>query len=141
MASVVREVSVMGFLVLRLLLWVGLPVALIVLAIGPKRVGGWLNQVWNWLWCKRQEPEAILTQVVQNHEKHIAAQRAALARSESAERDIVRNMRKSDENISSLQDEARSHAAHGDDFGARAALHKLNLEQLALHCFQEQLDR
>jgi phage shock protein A len=140
----VREVSAMGFLeqvVLRLLLWVGLPLALIVLAIGPKRVGRWLNRFWTWLWCKKLEPETILTQVVRDHEKHIDAQRTALARCEAAERDIVCNMRKSDESIASLQDEARGHAAHGDDFGARAALHKLNLEQLALHCFQQQLER
>lgn len=134
----------MGFLesvVLRLILWVCLPLAVIVFAVGPRRVGRWLRQFWAWLWQKRLEPEAILTQVVKQREKHIAALRAALVRSEAAERDIVRNMRKSDENITALQDEARSFVARDDDLGARAALYKVNLERLAVQGFQEQLDR
>ena len=55
----------MGFLVavvLRLFLWVGLPIALIVLLIGPSRVRRWLGQFWSWLWMQRQDPETILTQ-------------------------------------------------------------------------------
>jgi phage shock protein A len=134
----------MGFLeavVLRLIVWVVLPLALLVLALGPKRVGRWLRQFWSWLWMKRLEPEAILTQVVRQHEKHIAALRAALARSEMAERDIVRNMHKSDENITSLDDEAQAHVARNDDEGARAALYKLNLERVAVESFREQLER
>jgi phage shock protein A len=134
----------MGFLetvVVRLVLWVALPLALVVLVIGPKRVGGWLRDAWNWVWNQRQEPEAILTRVVKDHQKHIAALKEALARSEAAERDIVRNMRKSDENITSLQEEARGYVLKNDDLGARAALYKVNLERLALRSFQEQLDR
>ncbi len=134
----------MGFLeavVLRLVLWVGLPLALIVLVIGPRRVGRGLRAFWNWLWCKRLEPEAILTQVVRNHEKHISALKAALTRSEAAERDIVRNMDKSEEMISGLQEEAQAQVARGDDAGARASLYKLNLERVAIQTFSEQLQR
>jgi len=134
----------MGFLeliVLRLLLWVLLPLALVVLALGPRRVQRWLHDFWTWLWCKRLEPEAILTQVVRVHEKHIAALREALARSEAAERDIARNMRKSEENVASLQEEARSHVVRNDDLGARGALYKLNMERMAVQSFQEQLER
>jgi phage shock protein A len=140
----VREVTAMGFLelvVLRLTLWILLPLALVVLVIGPKRVRRWLTDFWNWVWCKRLEPEAILTQVVRLHEKHIAALRDALARSEAAERDIVRNMRKSQDNVTGLGKEARSHVAGNDDLGARAALYKLNMERLAVNSFQEQLNR
>ena len=112
--------------VLRFVIWVLLPLAIVVLAIGPKRVARWLKQFWNWLWVKRLEPEAILSQVVKQHEKHIAALRAALARSETAERDIVRNMSKSDENIANLEEEAESRVAGSDD-RAKAAPYKLNL--------------
>lgn len=126
--------------VLRFALWVLLPLALVVLAIGPKRVAGWLKQFWNWLWMKRLEPEAILSQVVKQHEKHIAALRAALARSETAERDIVRNMSKSEQSIATLEEEADSRVTSNDDLGAKAALYKLNLERAAVEKFQEQLD-
>src|SRR5262245_139509 len=128
----------MGFLEtvgLRLVLWVGLPLLLVYLAIGPKRVARWFRQFWNWLWVKKLEPEAILTQVVKQHEKHIAALRAALARSETAERDIVRNMSKSDENIATLQEEAESKVTSNDDLGAKSALYKLNLERVAVEKF------
>jgi phage shock protein A len=134
----------MGFLeavVLRFLLWVVLPLTLVVLLIGPRRVGRWMARFWNWLWCQRQEPEAILTRVVRAHEKRVVALRAALARSESAEQDIIRNMKKSYENIANLEDEARAHVARSDDFGARAALFKVNLERSALQSFQEQKAR
>lgn len=134
----------MGFLdvvLLRLLVWVAAPLALLVLAIGPRRVGRWFRQFWNWLWLRRLEPEAILTQVVRQQEKHIAALRAALARSETAERDIVRNTSKSEENIAALEDEARTKVARDDDLAAKAALYKLNLERRAVESFQEQLAR
>jgi phage shock protein A len=132
----------MGFLeaMLRLLAWVALLFALLVLALGPRRVAHWLRQFWNWLWVKRLEPDAILSQVVKQHEKHIAALRAALARSETAERDIVRNLSKSDENIKNLEDEAESRVDSSDDLGAKAALYKLNLERAAVEKFQEQLE-
>jgi phage shock protein A len=134
----------MGFLeavVLRFVLWVVLPLALIVLLIGPRRVGRWLVRFWSWLWCQRQEPEAILTRVVRAQEMRIAALRAALARSESAEQDIIRNMKKSYENIAFLEEEARNQVARSDDFGARASLYKVNLERSALQSFQEQKAR
>ena len=127
--------------VLRLVFWVGLPLLLVFLAIGPDRVGRWCRDFRAWLWQKRLDPDAILTEVVRRHEKHIAALREALARSEAAESDIARNIHKSKENVSALEGEARAHVLKGDDLGARAALYKLNLERLAIHSFQEQLDR
>jgi phage shock protein A len=134
----------MGFLetvVLRLFLWVGLPLALIVLLIGPGRVRRWLGQFWSWLWMQRQEPEAILTQVVKQHEKHIAALRAALNRAETARRDIERNMTTCHENIASFEAEAKKHVAHGDDQGARAALSQASLERAAVENFKQHLQR
>jgi phage shock protein A len=134
----------MGFLevvLLRLIVFVLLPLGLVVLAVGPGRARQWLRSFWTWLWCKRQDPEAILTQVVKHHEKHIASLREALARSETAERDITRNLHKSEENVAGLEKEARAYVTRNDDLGARAALYKLTLERLAAKSFQEQLAR
>jgi phage shock protein A len=134
----------MGFLetfVLRLVFWVGVPLGLIVLAVGPQRVRRWAAAFWGWLWIKRLEPEEILTKVVKLHEKHIGELKKALTRSEEAETEIARNIGKSRQNIAALEEEARAHVARGDDLGARAALYKLNLEQLAASSFQEQLAR
>src|SRR5262245_58720150 len=110
--------------VLRAFLWVGLPLCLIVLAIGPIRVWRWWTRFWNWLRKKRLEPEEILTHVVKQHERHIAGLRKALARAESAEMEIIRNIDKSRDNIAALEKEAQGHVQHDDDLGARAALYK-----------------
>jgi phage shock protein A len=134
----------MGFLdvvLLRVILWVGVPVFLVVLALGPIRVWQWLKDFQNWLWRRRLDPEQILTHVVKQHEEHIAALRRALGRSESAEAEIARNIAKSTDNIAALEAEARANVSRGDDLGARAALYKLNLERLAVNSFQEHLDR
>ena len=53
--------------------------------------------------------------------------------------EIVRNMRRSEENIPALEAEARAMIGRGDDLGARAALYKMNLERLAIQSFTEQL--
>src|SRR5947207_7177502 len=119
--------GILESVVLRLVLWVVLPLALIVLLLGPKRVWSWLGHFWSWLSAKRLDPEQILTQVVRLHEKHIAALRQALARSETAEADITRNIRKSQENLTAIEDEAGVQVARNDDLGARPALYKLSL--------------
>lgn len=132
----------MGFLefvVMRLLLWVALPIGLVVLLIGPGKVKGWFKQAWSWLWDKRLDPEQILTEVVRQHEKHIEALKKALSRSETAEADITRNINKSSQNIPGLEEESRAAVAKGDDLGARAALYKLNLERTAVKSFEDQL--
>lgn len=126
-------------IVLRLVLWVGAPLVLLTLAFGPRRVMGWMNAAWDWLWMRRLDPEQILTEVVKLHEKHIAALRKALTRSEAAEADIARNIQKSKDNIAGLEEEVRVQVTRGDDLGARATLYKLNLERLAVKSFDEQL--
>jgi len=134
----------MGFLesmLLRLLLWIAVPIGLVVLALGPSRVRNWLTEFWSWLWARRLDPERILTHVVRQHEEHIAALRKALARSEAAEAEISRNISKSEQNIGTLEEEARASVTRSDDLGARAALYKLNLERLAVKSFEEHLER
>jgi phage shock protein A len=122
-----------------MVLWVGLPAILMIFALGPARVWRAIKYGWTWLWRRRLEPEEILTQVVRQHEHHIDAMRQALNRSEAAETDISRHLTKSQENLVSLEEEARERVSQNDDLGARAALYKLNLERLAVSSFQDQL--
>jgi phage shock protein A len=126
---------------LRTALWVGLPLLLAVLAIGPGRVWGAAKRAWRWLWQKKDDPETILTQVVRQHQAHVAAVRKALAQAEAAEADILRNLRASEQNVAALEAEAQALANRSDDLGARATLYKLNLERVAVTTFQEQHER
>ena len=132
--------SLIDFL-LRLVFWCSLPILLFVLAIGPARFMKITRRWWSILLQRRLEPEQILTQVVRQHEKHVASLRSALKQAEVAEADIVRNVEHSRQNIENLDSEARGFAARGDDLGARAALYKLNLERLALTSFEDHLSR
>jgi phage shock protein A len=127
------------FVVMRLLLWVALPLGLAVVLVGPVKVEGWFKGAWHWLWDKRLDPEQILTEVVRQHEKHIDGLKKALARSETAEGEITRNIDKSTQSIPGLEEEARNAVAKQDDLGARAALYKLNLERTAVKSFEDQL--
>src|SRR5262245_16244594 len=100
---------------LRLILWIGLPMLLAVLAVGPRRFWGGLKRGWNWLWKRRLDPEEVLTRVVEEHQKHVAALRDVVARSEAAMHDLERNIEKSEQNVAALEAEAGTSAAGGDD--------------------------
>jgi phage shock protein A len=127
------------FVVMRLLLWVAVPVGLAVILIGPSKVKEWFKNGWRWLWDKRLDPEQILSEVVRQHQNHIDGLKRALARSETAEADIARNIDKSKQSIQGLEEEARNAVAKQDDLGARGALYKLNLERTAVKSFEDQL--
>jgi phage shock protein A len=131
----------MELLLLRLVVWVGVPLFLLALALGPARCWRSVCAAWAWLGERRQEPTEVLTRVVKEHEKNIKSLREVLHQAEGTQSEIVRNMRRSEENIGQLQQEARYMARQGDDLGARAALYKLNLEQVAVKGFQEQLEQ
>ncbi len=105
---------------LRLLLWGGLPLALVVLAIGPARVKRGLKNGWNWLFRKRLEPEEILSQVVQQHHDHVTNVKRALKQAEDAELEILANIEQSEKNIAELENESRKLATRDDVLGARA---------------------
>jgi len=124
-----------------LLLWVGLPLILAVLAMGPARVKRGLKTAWNWLFLKRMEPDEILTQVVKQHTDHVAKVKQALAQAEAAELEVQVNIEESDKNVATLEEEARRLASRDDVMGARGALYKLNLERLALDSFRQQFER
>jgi phage shock protein A len=128
-------------LLLRLVVWVGLPLLLVAIAVGPARSWRLIRRGWGWLTDRRQEPAAVLNRVVQEQEKNIEAVREALRQAESAQAEIARNLKRSEENITALEAEARACARGDDDLGARAALHKLNLERLAAAGFKDQLQR
>jgi phage shock protein A len=127
-------------LLLRLLVWVGVPLLLIAVAIGPSRTRRLFRRLWAWVDDRRHEPTEVLNRVVREHEKNIRQLKDVLVQSEAAQGEIMRNMTKSEENIKSLEREAMTFATTNDDLGARAALYKLNLERLAVTGFKEQLN-
>jgi phage shock protein A len=129
----------MEMFLLRLIAWGVLPVLLVVLAVGPSRAWQFIRRAWAWVEDRRHEPTEVLNRVVNEHEKSIHKLKDVLQQSESAQADIVRNMRRSEENIAALEREARAAVSADDDLGARAALYKINLERLAVQGFKEQL--
>jgi phage shock protein A len=130
---------VLEVFLLRILVWVGIPLLLITIAFGPSRTWRVFRRLWAWVDDRRHEPTEVLNRVVREHEKNISQLKGVLAQSEIAQTEIVRNMRKSEENLTALEREAKGLAAVDDDLGAKAALYKLNLEQLAVQGFKEQL--
>lgn len=129
------------WLVVRLLLYVVLPLTLIVLAVGPLRFGRAVRKAWAWLWGTTLTPEAILASVVKQHQEHIEALKKSILTAEKTEADIVRNKGQSEASSARLENEARQLAERGDDANAKAALYQLNLERLAVRSFDEQLAR
>src|SRR4051812_10164829 len=97
-------------LLLRLFLWVGVPLLLIALAVGPGRSWRFLRRGWSWLTERRQEPAGVLSGVVKEHERGIKALRDLLRQAEATLAEIVRNPRRSEENIPALEGEARAMA-------------------------------
>lgn len=126
---------------LRMVLWIGLPVLLVMMAVGPKRLWNRIKFGWNWLFCKRLDPEEILSQVVEQHEQHVAALRKVLAQAEATEAQVLAQVERSEKSVAAFDQEAVQFAAQGDELGARAALYKLNLEKSAIESFREQHKR
>ncbi len=131
--------GMLELLVVRLVLWLGLPLALVVLAIGPRRVLRTAHSAWNWFVRRRLDPEEILTHVVRQHEQHVKALAKLLADEEAAETLVVTHLGESESKLKTLEEQARKLARAGDDLGARAAVYKLNLERAATANFVGQL--
>lgn len=128
-------------LLFRLVMWGGIPLLLIVLAVGPRRLVGAYRHVCKWLLEKRLDPQDVLTRVVRQHEEHVLQIRRALHHAEKIETEIAENLRKSQENIGTLESESAACVGRGDELGARAALFKLNLERHAAESFAMHLRR
>ncbi|HVU89513.1 MAG TPA: hypothetical protein VHD36_19450 [Pirellulales bacterium] len=122
-------------------MWFGLPVLLLLLVVGPRKLGRGIKFGYHWLFQRRLQPEELLAHVLRQHQDHIRAVRSALAQAEAVEVELRNNLQKSEENVSVLEAEARQHVTQEDDLGAKAALYKLNLERKAIDSFQEQLAR
>ncbi len=131
----------MALFLLRALVWMVVPLVLIVAAVGPARTWRFCQRIWSWFFDSRHEPTAVLNRVVREHEKNIQALREVLRQAEAAQADIIRNSRRSEDNVTALEREAREAVRNGDDLGARAALYKLNLERVAVQGFQAQLEQ
>jgi phage shock protein A len=129
------------FLFLRGVLFVGLPVLLAVLLIGPARVWKSLKKVGYFLFRSRLEPEQILARVVRQHEQHVAQVRKALTQAENTELAIRAQLTEGENQAAALESEAQTLASRGDDLGARGALFKLNLERQAVDNFRRQAER
>jgi phage shock protein A len=129
----------MELFLLRVLVWVVVPLLLVAAALGPARSWRILRKTWRWLEDRRHEPTEVLNRVVREHEKNIRALCEVLRQAEAAQEDIVRNNGRSEDSITALEQEARAMVRNNDDLGARAALYKLNLERLAVQGFQTQL--
>ncbi len=128
-------------IIIRLLLWIGLPLALITLLVGPVRLWLSLKQGWSWLTSRKLAPEEIINQVVQQHQQHVAGLQKVIDQAETAHRTIETQLKTSSKNEAELEAESRHLTSAGDELGARAALYKLNLERAAMATYQEQLDR
>lgn len=126
---------------LRGFLWVGLPILLIALAIGPGRFWGAVKRGWNWLWRKRLDPEEVLSQVVKQYQDLVASLNKTLTRSREAEAEIERHISRSEENLRTLEAELHRAAANHDDLEGKALLYKINLERQALETFRQQRER
>ncbi len=124
----------MAMVLLRVILWGVIPLFLLVVAIGPRR----LSAFWGWLWGGKLAPAEVLDRVVQDHQTRIARLKAVLDQSDRTQAEIQQNVRKSEENIAALEGEARRAVQREDDDEARAALAKIALERQAIQGFREQ---
>jgi phage shock protein A len=122
-------------------MWVGAPLLLIVLAVGPRRFWKAVKRARALLWQRRLDPETVLTHVVKEQQGLVEGLKDALARAEAAARDIAANIQRSEESIAALESEALERATVKDELGARAVLYKLNLERAAVEAFRQQLGR
>jgi phage shock protein A len=126
------------YLILRGLLFIGLPVLLVVLAVGPSRCRAIIRRLWSQLWQRKQEPEEVIEQVVKQYRDMVAVLEQTLARARAADETLDRNIRQSEENLTALDGEARAAAGKGDDIAAKGVLFKTTLERQALEAFREQ---
>lgn len=133
----------MGILVgvvFRLLMWVVLPLLLIGLLVGPGRSLKAVRSFWTWLWGQ-QTPTEVFNRVVANHQKGIQSLRSLLQRNEATRDEIRKNLKRCEDAVPVLEQEARTLLEKGDEIGARAALSRMNLEQQAAASFADQLSQ
>ncbi len=129
------------YLILRGLLFVGLPVLLVVLAVGPARCQAIVRRLWSQLWQRKQEPEEVIEQVVKQYRQMVAVLEQTLDRARAADETLDRNIRQSEDNLVALESEARAATGRGDELATKVILAKTALERQALESFREQRTR
>lgn len=134
-------VRVFEYLILRGLFFVGLPVVLAVLALGPDRCRAIAGQFWSALWQRKQEPEEVIEEVLRQYRAMVATLNQSLARAHAADETLDRNIQQSEANLAALEKEARAAARREDDLEAKGVLFKTDLERRALEAFREQRGR
>src|SRR4051794_16934009 len=107
----------MAYLFVRLVLWIGLPLLLVLLLVGPRRLKDLWKRTTTLLFQRRLDPQLILTQVVTQQVEHVADVRRALAQAEAAEAEIERNHKASEANMDRLESEARRLIECDDELG------------------------
>ena len=75
---------ILEWVVIRLILFVILPLALVILVVGPARFWRKVRRAWSWVWGGAMEPEQILASVVKQQQEHIDALRTALVRADGS---------------------------------------------------------
>lgn len=126
------------YLIIRGVLFLGVPVLLAVLAIGPARCQEFVRRLWSQLWQRKLEPEAVIEQVVKQYREMVKAHEQTLARARTAETVLDRNILQSEHNLDTLENEAREAAKQGDEFASKGIVSKTTLERQALDTFREQ---
>jgi phage shock protein A len=129
------------YLILRGVLFVGLPVLLVVLAVGPSRCRVIIRGLWSQLWQRKHEPEEVIEQVVKQYREMVAVLEQTLARARAADETLDRTIRQSEKNLTALDDESREAAERGDEVATKGILAKTTLERQALEAFREQRAR
>src|SRR4051812_5950224 len=84
---------------------------LVVLAVGPSRCRRCLGGAWGWLTQSRLAPAEGAGRRGRDHGKAIRQAKDVLSQSEAALAEIDRNTKKSEDNVTALQREARGLAA------------------------------
>ena len=129
------------YLILRGLLFVGVPIMLFALAVGPARCRAIASRFWAQIWQRKQEPEEVIEQVVQQYRAMVGSLNQTLEKAHAADATLERNIEQSEANLATLDGEAREAAGRGDDLNAKGVLFKSNLERQALAAFSEQRTR
>ena len=129
------------YLILRGLLFVGVPIMLFALAVGPARCRAIASRFWAQIWQRKQEPEEVIEQVVQQYRVMVGSLNQTLEKAHAADATLERNIEQSEANLATLDGEAREAAGRGDDLNAKGVLFKSNLERQALAAFSEQRTR
>lgn len=73
------------YLILRGLLFVGVPIVLFAMAVGPARCRAIVSRFWAQIWQRKQEPEEVIEQVVQQYRAMVGSLNQTLEKAHAAD--------------------------------------------------------